>query len=79
MTGTIDDAGIELQCENCGRKTKKSIEWIENHDEFACDCGTTIPVDPGTFRKEVVKAESELDGFGGLMEKLDKGTLPKGD
>ena len=72
MTQVIDDAGIELQCENCGRKTKKSAEWIKDHDEFACDCGTTIPVDVSKFRKELVKAESGLDGFQGLMEKLGK-------
>jgi DNA-directed RNA polymerase subunit RPC12/RpoP len=72
MTDIIEDAEIEFQCENCGRKTKKSIEWIEDHDEFACDCGTMIPVDVSKFRKELVKAESELDGYQGLMEKLGK-------
>jgi len=72
MTDPIDDAEIELQCENCGRKTKKSMEWIEDHDEFACDCGTTIPVDASKYRKELAKAESERDGFQGLMEKLGK-------
>jgi len=72
MTDIIDDAEIELQCENCGRKTKKSMEWIEDHDELACDCGTMIPVDASKFRKELVKAESKLDGFQGLTEKLGK-------
>ncbi|MGD0230291.1 MAG: hypothetical protein ABSC19_08025 [Syntrophorhabdales bacterium] len=72
MTDTIDDAEVELQCENCGRKTKKSMEWVEGHDEFACDCGTMIPVDASKFRKELVKAESTRDGVQGLMEKLGK-------
>jgi len=72
MTDTIDHAEIELQCENCGRKTRKNIEWIKDHDELACDCGTMIPVDASKFRKELVKAESERDGFQGLMEKLGK-------
>jgi hypothetical protein len=72
MAGTIDDAEVELQCENCGGKTKKSIAWIENHDQVACECGTLIPVDPSKYRKEFAKAESELDGFQGLMGKLGK-------
>jgi uncharacterized Zn finger protein len=72
MTDIIDDAEIELQCENCGRKTKKSIEWIGDRDEVACGCGTMIPVDASKFRKERVKAESEFDGVRGLMEKLGK-------
>jgi hypothetical protein len=72
MTDIIDEAGIELQCENCGRKTKKSIEWMADHDELACDCGTMIPVDASKFHKELVKVESERDGFQGLLEKLGK-------
>jgi hypothetical protein len=72
VTDIMDDAEIELQCESCGRKTKKNIEWIKNHEEVACDCGTTIPVDVNKFRKELVKAESGLDGFQGLMETLGK-------
>ncbi len=72
MTDLISDAEIELQCENCGRKTKKDIEWMRDHDEFACACGTTVPVDASTYRKELAKAESGLDGFQGLMEKLGK-------
>jgi uncharacterized Zn finger protein len=72
MADIIDAAEIELQCETCGGKTKKSIEWIRDHDEFACDCGTMIRVDPSKYRKELAKAESERDGFQGLLEKLGK-------
>ena len=72
MTHDIDDAEIEISCENCGSRTKKSIGWIKDHEEFECGCGTMIPVDPSKFRKELVKTESELDGFQGLMEKLGK-------
>ena len=72
MTDIIDNAEVELQCENCGRKTKKSFEWIKDHDEFACDCGTTVPVDASMYRKENAKAESTADGFRGFMEKLGK-------
>ena len=70
MANIIDDAEIELECENCGGKTKKSIEWIKKHNQFSCECGNLIHVDPSKYRKELAKTESELDGVRGLMEKL---------
>jgi hypothetical protein len=70
MANIMDDTEIELACENCGGKTRLSIEWIKEHDQFACECGTMIPVDPSKYRKELAKTESELDGSQGLMEKL---------
>jgi hypothetical protein len=72
MTGSADDAQIELECESCGVKTKKSIEWATDHDEFTCECGTLIPVDASKYRKELAKTESQSDGVQGLMEKLGK-------
>jgi hypothetical protein len=72
MAGSIDDTEIELECESCGVKTKKSIGWAKDHDEFICECGTLIPVDASKFRKELVKTQSELDGSQGLREKLGK-------
>ena len=72
MADIIDDLEIEIECENCGGKTKKSSRWIEDHDQFACECGTLISVDPRKYRKELAKTESELDGVQGLMEKLGK-------
>ena len=70
MANIIDDAEIELECENCGGRTKKSIEWIKKHNQFSCECGNLIHVDPSKYRKELAKTESELDGVQGLMEKL---------
>ena len=70
MANIIDDTEIELECENCGGKTKKSIEWIKKHNQFSCECGNLIHVDPSKYRKELAKTESELDGVQGLMEKL---------
>jgi len=70
MAIIVDDTEIELTCDNCGGKTKKSIEWIKEHDQLTCDCGTMIPVDPSKYRKELAKTESGLDGFQGLMGKL---------
>lgn len=72
MADVKDDREIELTCEDCGVKTKKSIDWINAHDELTCECGTLIPVDASKFHKELAKTESQLDGFQGLMEKLGK-------
>jgi hypothetical protein len=74
MAVIINDTEIEFTCDNCGVRTKKSLEWIKEHDQLTCDCGTMIPVDPGQYRKELAKTESELDGFQGLMGKLGQNT-----
>jgi len=70
MADTVEETEIELKCESCGAKTNKSIKWIMDHDQFTCECGTLIAVDPSKYRKELAKAESKLDGSQGLMEKL---------
>ena len=72
MTGNADDGEIEISCENCGSKTRKSFEWTKDHEEFECGCGTMIRVDASRFRKELLKTESEFDGSLGLLEKLGK-------
>ena len=72
MASSTDDVQFELECENCGAKTKKSIAWAKDHDEFTCECGTLIPVDASKYRKELAKTESASDGFQGLVEKLGK-------
>ena len=72
MADIIDDVEIELECGNCGGKTKKSTEWIKEHDQFTCECGTLISVDPSKYSKELSKTESQLDGVQGLLEKLGK-------
>lgn len=66
------DEEIELTCKNCGRKTTKSLSWVQDNNEVICDCGTLIPVDATKFNKEVSKAESTADGAQGLMEKLGR-------
>ena len=72
MAGTTKDDDVELRCHNCGGTTKKSMEWVADHDQYTCECGTLIPVDASTYRKEFAKTESASDGFRGLLEKLGK-------
>ncbi len=72
MADNADSAEIELRCDKCGVVTRRSLEWTPDHEEIVCGCGALIPVDPAKFRKELVTAESNFDGFEGMMEKLGK-------
>jgi ribosomal protein S27E len=34
---------IDVSCPNCGTKTKKSLVWLRDNDEFVCNhCGTIV-------------------------------------
>lgn len=34
---------IDVPCPNCGTKTRKTLVWLRENDEFLCPkCGTTI-------------------------------------
>jgi hypothetical protein len=72
MAGSGDDVEIEFQCEKCGATHRKTLDWMDDHDELTCACGTMIPVDAREYHKERVKEESTRDGVQGLLEKLGK-------
>lgn len=57
MPGFLDTTEIEIPCQNCSRKTKKSIGWIKSHNDFTCACGTHITIDASNFKSEIAKAE----------------------
>lgn len=60
MPGFLDNEEIEIPCENCGRKSKKSIGWIKGHTEFSCACGTRIRLQASQFKSEIAKVERSL-------------------
>ncbi len=60
MPGFLDNEEIEIPCENCGRKSKKSFGWIKGHTEFSCACGTRIRLQAGQFKSEITKVERSL-------------------
>ena len=64
MAGFLDDLEIEIPCENCGRKTKKTIRWIKSNNEFVCACGTHISLDSSDFRAKIAKIERDLGNLG---------------
>jgi len=72
MALDMNGSEIEITCENCGSTTRKDLGWVKDHSEYECGCGTMIAVDASKFRKELVDAESELDGSAGLLAKLGK-------
>jgi hypothetical protein len=60
MAGFLDSTEIEIPCENCSSKTKKSIGWIKSHKEFTCACGTKITLDASQFKSEIAKVEKSF-------------------
>jgi uncharacterized Zn finger protein len=60
MPGFLDSSEIEIPCENCGRKTKKSIEWIKSHRVLACTCGTRMKLNTSQFKSDIAKVERSL-------------------
>lgn len=60
MPNLLDSAEIEIPCENCARKTKKSIGWIKSHNNFTCTCGTIITIDANQFKTEFAKVEKSI-------------------
>ena len=39
MSGIFDAGTIDLFCENCMAKTRKTIRWVKTHRAFTCKCG----------------------------------------
>ena len=56
----FDNETIEIPCDNCKRKNKKTIGWIKRNNKFKCSCGTEIVVDSSQFRKEISNVEKSL-------------------
>lgn len=72
MAGFLDSSEIEIPCEKCGHKTKKSIGWIKAHSKFTCACGVAITLDASQFKSEIGKVEHSLSSLQGALKKLGK-------
>ena len=42
MKGIIDQVEISIPCSDCGKSTKKTMKWVQSHDELICECGASI-------------------------------------
>lgn len=72
MDGFLDKAEIDIPCEHCGTKTKKSIGWINTHSEFSCACGTIIHLKTDQFKREIAKANKAIADFEHTVKNLFK-------
>ncbi len=64
MGGVLDKAEIEIACTKCGRKSKKSIGWLNSNRSFPCTCGAKVTIDAGQFRRGVAKVEEAIRKLG---------------
>ena len=63
MSGVLDSVEVELVCEACGRKTKKTVGWIESHENFTCPCGLPVRCGPDSISREVREVNRGVDEF----------------
>ncbi len=45
MKGIIDQVEISIPYSDCGKGTKKTMKWVQSHDELVCECGASIDLD----------------------------------
>lgn len=60
MTDPIDHVKIEIPCERCGNKTKKTVGWVRTHSQLTCRCGMNIVFDADQFKGEIARAEKSF-------------------
>ena len=45
MTGMIDQVEISIPCSDCGKRTMKTMTWVQSHEELTCEWGASIDLD----------------------------------
>ena len=45
-----------------GRETKKTIGWVNTHNEFTCSCGAVITLDTSKFKLGIAKGQRRRQG-----------------
>lgn len=68
----LEQETIDIPCENCRRKNKKTIGWIKRNKQFACICGTVISLDTDQFRREIAKVERSLADLDRMLKNFGK-------
>ena len=60
------DGISDITCQNCRRKTPKSIGWLKTHKQFTCRCGTRVDYFSGSkVKAEIIKLDQVAGGGGG--------------
>lgn len=63
MAGYLNGAEIDIPCPSCGHKIKKSIGWLQSHDNLTCGgCRKVIKIEGGSdFRDAMREVDASLD------------------
>ena len=72
MQTTLNKHELEIPCENCGHKTKKTIGWVKANTLFTCKCGTQITLEASQFKREIAKVEKSLKDLERSLKRLGK-------
>lgn len=68
----FDKEQIEIPCENCGSKHKKTIRWVKGNKKLTCTCGTVITINSDQFRREIDRVEKSITDLTKSFKKLGK-------
>jgi hypothetical protein len=70
MNINFDKEQIDIPCEGCGIKTKKTIGWIKSNKQLNCTCGATINLETSQFTRELKKIEKSFLDLEKTLKKL---------
>lgn len=59
----FDDADITITCPKCGAEHVKSIGWLRENHDIACDCGSTLNLDVSGLFSGLNEVEDSLTDF----------------
>jgi hypothetical protein len=69
MTGHFDQVEIEIPCQVCGRKFKKTIGWIRQNPDFYCECGLRFAAQQ--FDDGIKQAEQSIIDLQNTVRRLN--------
>ena len=76
MNLTGDDTTIPIPCTKCGRKTSKTLGWLQKNNSFICPgCNAEVRFRHDQFLQVVSDAEKALAGLRRTMTKT--GAAPR--
>ncbi|ARQ01908.1 hypothetical protein CAK95_24520 [Pseudorhodoplanes sinuspersici] len=68
LNGLLDKCEIVIVCPQCSEQLVKSIGWLRNQGQFACDCGAAF--DTNQLAADIRKVEKSVEDFGTKVGKL---------
>lgn len=72
----FDDEIVEIPCNKCKRKNKKTINWLKQNNKLICKCGTEIVIESSQFKKEISKIEQSLEELDRILKNFGKLNRP---